>query len=431
MYNILMKQMKHYAYHCGLTVRGYPSNRQRHIIFLNGRAQDFVYNRCVAINNELFMLRKVKVYCEPVAKRIEYLESIRDDFKQIANMAPFLNDDVIDSMAGANAIANYHNAWKQYKKIPSSGIPTFHKRTETYSYQTNPHYSFDKKTDKYKIAGAYFEDDTHIVLPKVGRIRIKGDKNYIRKMRDHTERYGAFTVTLNSDDSCYISVQLASDTPFKGTYEPTGTAVGIDVNVKNLYADSDGHIVDNPKYLAKSQKKLAKEQRKLSNKLEAAKRDCPKDMKLRGFLRTRKGYQKQRKKVAHIQSHVANQRKDKLHCKAKRLVKNHDIVVSEDLEVKNLLKNHRLAKAITDVSWGTFFLYIDIEAQQRGRKYIKVPPQYTTQTCSACGCAMGGDNKLDLSVREWTCPHCGTHHNRDINSAINIRNRGLAILGES
>lgn len=421
-----MKKMKQYKYHSGLSMRGYPSNKQMHMIFKNSRAKDYVYNKCIAVGNELYNLRKVGIYCKPVADRIDYLLSIRNDFKQIANVAPFLEDDDIDSMAGANAIANYRKAWNDFKKVPGTSIPTFHKRTETYSYQTNPHY--DKKG---KVTGAYFEDETHVVLPKIGRIRVKADKDFVHHQLGNTERLGTFTVTLNPDGSCYISVQLASDTPYKEKYESTGEAVGIDVNVKNLYADSDGNIVSNPKCLAKSEKKLAKEQRKLSNKLEAAKRDCPKGMKLRDFLLARKAYQKQRRKVAHIHSHVANQREDYLHCKTKELVKNHDTVVSEDLKVKNMLKNHCLAKSISDVSWGTFFTMLDIETTQRGRKYIKVPPQYTTQTCSVCGCVMEGDNKLDLSVREWDCPHCGTHHNRDINSAINIRNRGLAILGES
>lgn len=417
-----MKKMNSYKFHSGIKMRAYPSNKQRHIVFLNSRAKDYVYNKCKAIDDELFYLRKVKIYSQPIAERIEFLKSLRGDYKQIANMAPFLNGKDIDSMAGANAIADYNKAWDNYKKVPGTGIPTFHKRTNIYSYQTSPHYQ------NGKITGSYFVDESHIVLPKVGRVRVKGDAEYIHRMLTNTERFGTFTVTIEPDGRCFISVQLASDTAFKEKYEKNDSAVGIDVNVKNTYSDSDGNVINNPKYLSKAEEKLAKEQRKLSKKLESAKSDCPDDMKLRDFLLTRMKYQAQRKKVAHIHSHVANQREDFLNCCTKELVKNHGIIISEDLKVKNLLKNHCLAKSISDVSWDKLFIKLKHECDARGRKYIKVSPQLTSQTCHECGSILPIKERLTLSDREWTCPNCGTHLDRDINSAKNIKDRGLATL---
>ena len=422
-YNIAMKRMSEFLYLFGLRLRAFPSNRQKHAIFLNSRAKDFVYNKCVAINHEIWQLKKVKVYSQPVQDRLDFLYTIRDDYRQIANMAPFLNDPLIDSMAGANAIANYHKAWKMFKEVPGTSIPTFHKRTNCFSYQTNPHY-----TKSGKITGVHFEDDTHIILPKLGKIRVKGDREYIHRVLSNTERFGTFTVTLEPDGSCYIAVQLASDTPFLERYEETGSEVGIDVNVKNLYSSSDGAVIDNPKYLSKSEKKLKKAQRKLSRKMERAKKRCPEDMSLRDYLKTCKGYQKQRYKTAHIHEQVKNQRKNNLHNVTNDLVKNHDTIITEDLKVKNMMKNHCLAKSISDVSWGEMFRMLEYKSVGHGKTYIKVPPQYTTQRCSSCGNVLTEEERLKLKDREWTCPKCGIHHDRDINSAKNILGKGLSIL---
>ena len=422
-YNTDMKKVSEFQYIMGLRLRAYPSNKQRKGIFLNSRAKDYIYNKCVAINTEIWQLNKVKIYCGPVQDRLDFLNTLRNDYRQIANMAPFLNDPLIDSMAGANAIANYNKAWKMFKKVSGTAVPAFRKKTNRYSYQTNPHYG-----KSGKITGVHFEDATHIVLPKLGKIRVKGDPAYVHRMLSNTERFGTFTVTLEPDGSCYISVQLASDTPFMEKYKETGSEAGIDANVKNLISVSDGTVIDNPKYLTKAEKKLKKAQRKLSRKTEHAEERCPEDMKLRDYLKTCREYQRQRSRTAHIHEHVKNQRRNNLHNVTNDLVKSHDTIVSEDLKVKNLLKNHRLARSVSDVSWGEMFRMLDYKAAGHGKTYIKVPPQYTTQTCSSCGNVLEEEKRLGLNEREWTCPVCGAHHDRDINSAKNILNKGISLL---
>jgi len=422
-YNTDMKKVSEFQYIMGLRLRAYPSNKQRKGIFLNSRAKDYIYNKCVAINTEIWQLNKVKICCRPVQDRLDFLNTLRNDYRQIANMAPFLNDPLIDSMAGANAIANYNKAWKMFKEVSGTAVPAFRKKTNRYSYQTNPHYG-----KSGKITGVHFEDDTHIVLPKLGKIRVKGDPAYVHRMLSNTERFGTFTVTLEPDGSCYISVQLASDTPFMEKYKETGSEAGIDANVKNLISVSDGTVIDNPKYLTKAEKKLKKAQRKLSRKTEHAEERCPEDMKLRDYLKTCREYQRQRSRTAHIHEHVKNQRRNNLHNVTNDLVKSHDTIVSEDLKVKNLLKNHRLARSVSDVSWGEMFRMLDYKAAGHGKTYIKVPPQYTTQTCSSCGNVLDEEKRLGLNEREWTCPVCGAHHDRDINSAKNILNKGISLL---
>ena len=110
---------------------------------------------------------------------------------------------------------------------------------------------------------------------------------------------------------------------------------------------------------------------------------------------------------------------------SKRLIENQDLIVSEDLKVKNLLKNHKLAYAISDVSWSAFFTMLEQKSSMYGKVYVKVPPHHTTQTCSACGYVMKEENHIALGISEWDCPVCNTHHIRDHNAAKNILNRGI------
>ena len=128
-----------------------------------------------------------------------------------------------------------------------------------------------------------------------------------------------------------------------------------------------------------------------------------------------------------LQQKTARCREDYLQVHAKRLVESQDLIVSEDLKVKSLLKNHKLAYSIADVSWGSFSALLKQKAELYGKEYIKVPAQYTTQTCSECGHIMKGKEKIRLGVNQWMCPVCGKKHNRDHNAAKVVLQRGFAI----
>lgn len=420
-----MQPMKDMPYHYGLHMRIYPSIQQKKIIKQNIDAARFVYNRCVAVGRELYRLRKVKTYLEPVVKRMHFLETEYCDVKQISNLAPFLNTEDIDAQAKANAVQNYRKAWKQFKAVPKSGIPTFHKKSYAGSYQTNAHYS----SDDYSVmdgTGVRFLDDSHVVLPKVGRIRVKGSKHIIKKLlvRTTDTRIGTVTVSKESDGKYYVSMQLGSTEPFVKVLGKTGASVGIDVNLKNFCADSDGNEISNPRYKHSLQDKLAKNQRRLSRMACCAKQEGRE-------LWKSKNYQKQRIKTAALQKHISNQRKDFLHVLSKRYVENQDIIGIEDLKVSNLLKNHNVAYAISDVSWRMFRTFLEYKADLYEKVVIAVAPQFTSQTCSACGYVLQPEERLTLRERDWTCPECGTHHRRDNNAAENIRQRAVDIYLET
>ena len=213
-----------------------------------------------------------------------------------------------------------------------------------------------------------------------------------------------------------------------------GGVVGIDLGIKDFYVNSDGIKCDNPKYLAKSAKKLAKEQRRLSKKIET---HITGYKMVKGYKRPIydkalsecKNIQKQGIKVARIQEHIANQRNDFLQKQSTRLVSENQVICLEDLSVKNMVRNHKLAKYISDVSWSRFVSMLEYKSQIYGTEIIKVPKFYaSSQLCSCCG--YKNPIVKDLAIRKWTCPNCKVVHDRDTNAATNILNKGLEIKYE-
>ena len=267
-----MRKMADMPYHFGIHMRLYPDDRQKQVIRANCDAARFVYNCCVAVGKELYLLRKVSIYLEPVAERIRFLQDEYRDVRQMSNIAPFLNADNIDVQAKHNAVQNYNKAWKQFREGNGS-IPVFHKKSHIGSYQTNPHYGRDAHglTDG---TGVRFLDAEHIILPKIGRIRIKGDTARIRKLLSHTDdiRIGTVTVSIDPERNFHVSMQLGSEEPFAAPLPKTGATVGIDVNLENFCSDSNGGVIENPKYRRAGRTKLAKAQRKLSRMACGAKK---------------------------------------------------------------------------------------------------------------------------------------------------------------
>lgn len=412
--------MKDYNYHICLKLRIYPSDKQKKIIKMNGGASRYIYNKLVADNNEMYELKKSSSFSIADRNRLEFLESIHKTKSNMLVMIPFLTQKEIDSDMICNAVQNYKMAWNQYKKVKGASVPTFHKKDNTYFYKTSNHYG-KIRNDGLKDGSIYFIDENHINLPKIGRIRFKGSKKLVDKVLNfpYGIRAGSTSIEMDNLGLCYISISLASDYPFYDEYDKTNSSIGIDLNLSNFLADSNDNIIDSPKFLKKSEAKLKKEQKKLSRKYEAAKKDKRKYYEC-------KNYQDQRFKVAKIHKHVSNQRKDFYNVLANNLVKNHDYIFAEDLKIKNMIKNHKLAKAISHSGWRSFLTILEWTAIKRNKTFILVDPKNTTQMCSACGVI--SDEKIILGIEEWTCPNCGKHHIRDINAAINIKSKGLSLV---
>ena len=415
-----MKKMSDLAYHYGLKMRIYPSSQQKKIIDLNGNIARTVYNKMVAIDQELYQLKQIKLPIDSILLRIKELEK-RKNARNMSNHYPYMQNKNIDSLAKANAIQNYQKAWKMFRQVHRTGTPKFHKKGYYLSYQTNAQYGKGTKMDVYS-ATVKFLDNKHIKLPKLGRLRVAGShRRIIDKKKDI--RIGTVTVSKDSADRYFVSMQLGSDTPFVNKLARTNSQIGIDLNTENFLTTSEGKVIDNPRYYRMIKGRLAKAQRTLSRRQRRAKKE-------KRSLRNSKNYQKQRRLVAKIHDKIRNQRNNFLNVNSTRLINNHDLIVAENLKSNNMLKNHALALSISDVGWRSFLQKLAYKADLYQRTFIVVHPKNTTQTCHDCGFIMGSGNteKLTLKDREWTCPACQTHHIRDVNAAKNILSKGLKQL---
>ena len=244
-------------------------------------------------------------------------------------------------------------------------------------------------------------------------VELKDEKLYFPKFKDgikinlHRKIAGVIksaTISLTPTGKYFVSILTEVE------YEPiveTHKCVGIDLGLKDFVITSDGKRYKNNRYTKKYQKKLAKAQKHLSRKVKGS-----------------NGYEKQRLKVAKIHEKVANSRNDNLHKVSIELIRNYDLICVEDLNVKGMVKNHKLAKHIEDASCGTFINYLQYKADWNNKQIIKIDRFYpSSQTCSDCGYV--NKQVKDLSVREWTCPNCGCKHDRDVNAATNILKEGL------
>jgi putative transposase len=367
--------------------RLYPNKTQEEQIQKTFGCCRFVYNQTLAYRQEKYNTNKESMnktscnnYCNQVLKKeYEWLTEV-------------------DKFALTNAIYNMDNAYQKFFK-EHAGYPKFkRKRNYKQSYKTNCNYCNNSKP----TIEVDFQENK-IKLPKLKWVKCKLHRWFKGQIK---------SATISQVPSGKYFVSILVDTEVK-PMESTGAMVGIDLGIKDLVITSDGEKIDNLKLIKKYEDKLAKEQRKLAHKVKGS-----------------NNYNKQRIKVAKIHEKISNCRKDYLHKISHKLVSENQVIVSEDLSVSNMVKNHNLAKAISDCGWYELIRQISYKSDWHNRNYIKIG-RYTksSQPCSNCGYI--NIKTKDLSVREWTCPQCNTHHDRDINAAINILNEGLRLLKEA
>ncbi len=216
------------------------------------------------------------------------------------------------------------------------------------------------------------------------------------------------TITVKLDPSGRWFVSLRIDDPTDNNLEPTDKNVGIDLGISSLFTTSDGVKVANPKHFNQLHKKLRLAQKSLSRKTSCS-----------------KNREKARKKVARIHAQIADCRRDYTHKLTTQLIRENQTIVVEDLAVGNLIKNPKLARAISDANWAEFVRQLTYKAEWYGRKLIKIDRWFpSSKRCGNCGHIL---DKLPLNIREWDCPNCRTHHDRDLNAANNILAAGLAV----
>jgi len=322
-----------------------------------------------------------------------YKNGIKKDkfelFKEIRTKYEWMKK--IDSIALYSSFMDLDSAYQKFFKKQSK-FPKFKKKKDKNTYRnTTP------RKIKNVIKGNF------IKLSVIGLVKFRQDYNFEEL---NIVKYRNYTIERSKTNKYYCSICVDVDIP---EYKHTGEVLGIDLGIKDLVIDSNGNKYSNPKYQAKAEKKIKHLQRLYSKKQKGS-----------------KNQEKARLKFAIAHEKLSNKRKDYLHKITTKLIKENDIICIENLNVKGMAKNHHLAKAIQNASFGTLISMLKYKAKWHNRQIIEIGRFYpSSKICNCCGNKM---NYMGLEVREWSCPVCGEHHDRDINAAINIKNEGLRIL---
>ena len=327
-----------------------------------------------------------------------------------------------DATVLQKALSNLDQAYKNFFKKPDQfKKPKFKSRKHRSQ-------SFTGKANKRKSGktSVYVTGPRYVYVPKLGFIKVSKTTRINGQIKE-------YTITRESFGEYYISFKI--EEPDRKLLVKTKQLMGGDLGLTHLLTLSNG--LKFPKFSPGQALALSlKAQSKASKSMDHNSKILTTNELIRliekgifdedkyevSELSEFKNHEKRMRKSAKAQRKVANKRHNHLHKLTKKLVETYDVIVLEDLKIKNMLKNHKLAKAISNASWATFVRYLRYKCAWYGKLFILVPPHYTSRTCHQCGWDSG---KKPLNIRKWTCPHCHKTHDRDINAAINILYRGL------
>ena len=356
--------------------RMYPNHEQKIQTANTFGCCRFVYNQTLAYRKDAY---------EKEGKSVSKTDCNNFCNRELKKEYEWLKE--VDKFALTNAIYNMDCAYQKFFK-EHAGYPKFKSKHDSHkSYTTNftnGNIGVDYEKGKVK-------------LPKLKEVKAKIHRCFDGRIK-------SATISQVPSGKYYVSVLVETE---QGELLHTKQNIGLDLGIKDLCITSDGEKYKNPKTIKRYEKKLTKLQRQLAQKEKKS-----------------KNYYKQRRKIALCHEKITNIRKDYLNKVSYEIISENQVIVTENLEIRNMVKNHRLAKSITDASWYELTRQLKYKAAWNGRQYIKIDRFYaSSQICYDCG--YQNVKTKDISVREWECPICGAKHDRDVNAAKNILEEGL------
>jgi putative transposase len=365
-----MKQKKAYKY------RFYPSDEQKRILAQTFGCCRYVYNWALRERTDAYYKHSERLYYEGTAQRLVLLKKQEETI--------WLND--VSSVVLQQSLRHLDKAFRNFFE-GRADYPTFKKK---------------RNQQAATYASNAFKWDGHSIT--LAKMDVPLEITWHRTLPDGCQP-SSVTVTKDEADRYFVSILIEEDIK---PLPATSKMVGIDLGLKSMVITSDGHTHGNPKFFHKDEKKLAKAQRRHAKKKQGSKNRA-----------------KARLKVARIHKKIADRRRDYQHQLSTRIIRENQVVCVESLQVKNMVKNHCLAKAISDVGWSEFVRQLEYKAEWYGRTLVKIDKWYpSSKRCFDCGHIL---DSLTLDIRTWTCPECGVVHDRDINAAKNNLAAGLAV----
>ena len=366
-----MKQKRAYKY------RFYPTDEQKHLLAQTFGCCRYVYNWGLRKKTDAYYQDGQRLYYRDLSAALTQLKKQKET-RWLADVSSVPLQQALRHLD--RAFLNFFEGRGKY--------PVFKKKR-------------NQQSATYADTAFKWQDGTLTLAKMAGPLAIRWSRALPKEAKPTT-----VTVSRDAADRYFVSMLVEEDIAH---LEPVGQSVGADLGLKDFVILSTGETVGNPKFFTKDAKKLAKAQRRCAKKRKGSKNRA-----------------KAARKVARIHARIADRRRDFLHQLSTRLIRENQTICVETLTVKNLVKNHTLAKAIHDVGWGEFVSQLEYKAEWYGRNLVKIDKFYpSSKRCFDCGYLL---DSLSLAIRHWVCPECGVAHDRDVNAARNIHVAGLAIF---